>query len=104
MTGKLKTFWELLKTAGSHWVEDKAPRLGAALSFYTVFAIPPLLIIVLFIVSLVFDPDKVRSQMFSEVGGLVGEKSAHAIEAVMAAQTQADKGAMASAIAIVTLL
>lgn len=104
MAFTVKSFWNLLKTAGSRWIEDKAPRLGAALSFYTVFAIPPLLIIVLFIVSLIIDPETVRTQMFAEVGGLVGEKSAQAIESAMAAQSQVNKGAMASAIAIITLL
>jgi membrane protein len=104
MAGKLKSFWELLKTAGAHWVEDKAPRLGAALSYYTVFAIPPLLIIVLFIAGLVVDPAKVRSQMFSEVGGMIGEKSAQAIESAMTAQSQSNKGMMASIIAAATLI
>jgi membrane protein len=104
MAANLRGFWQLIKTAGVHWMDDKAPRLGAALSYYTVFAIPPLFVIVLFIASLVFDPEQVRSQMRSEVGGLIGEKSAEALESAAAAQSKNQKGFWASAIAVVTLV
>jgi membrane protein len=99
-----KSIWNLFKTAGSNWVDDKAPRLGAALSYYTVFAIPPLFVIILFVASLVLDPEKVRSMLFSEVGGLIGEKSAQAIQMAMQAQSQSSKGMVASIIAVVTLV
>lgn len=99
-----KSIWNLLKTAGSNWVSDKAPRLGAALSYYTVFAIPPLFVIILFLVSLVIDPDKVQSLLFSEIGGLIGKNSAEAIQSAMTAQMQSNKGLFASIIAGATLL
>jgi membrane protein len=99
-----KTIWRVVKTAGSSWVEDKAPRLGAALSYYTVFAIPPLFVIIIFVAGLVFDPAQVRSALFNEVGGLIGGKSAHAIESAMTAQQQGNKGMIASILAIATLI
>jgi membrane protein len=100
----LKSIWNLLKASVTAWIDDKAPRLGAALSFYTVFALPPLFMIAIFIASLVFNPDTVRTDMFSEVGGLIGKKSAEAIQSAMAAQYQSDRGAFASVAAIVTLV
>lgn len=99
-----KSIWNLLKASVSAWSEDKSPRLGAALSFYTIFAMPPLFMIAIFIASLVFDAESVRTQMFSEVGGLIGKKSAEAIQAAMAAQYDTHKGLMASVIAIGTLI
>jgi membrane protein len=60
--------------------------------------------IAIFMASLVFDPTSVRTQMFTEVGGLIGKKSAEAIEAAMTAQYQTNKGILASAVAIVTLI
>lgn len=99
-----KAIFNLLKVSISAWSEDKCPRLGAALSFYTVFAMPPLFMIAIFIAGLVFDPSAVQTHMFSEVGGLIGKKSAEAIQAAMAAQYQTNKGLLASAIAIVTLI
>ena len=99
-----KAIWNLLKASVGAWTDDKSPRLGAALSFYTVFAMPPLFMIAIFIASLVFDPDSVRTHMFTEVGGLIGKKSAEAIQSAMAAQYETNKGLVASAIAIVTLI
>ena len=104
MAQSLKAIWNLLKSSVTAWIDDKAPRLGAALSFYTVFALPPLFMIAIFIASLVFNPEVVRSEMFSEVGGLIGKKSAEAIESAMAAQYQSHRGTFASTAAIVTLL
>jgi membrane protein len=104
MRPTLKGVWNLLKSSVSAWGNDKAPSRGAALSYYTIFAMPPLFMIAIFIASLVFDPTSVRTQMFSEVGGLIGKKSATAIEAAMSAQYQTNKGLLASAIAIVTLI
>lgn len=99
-----KAIFNLLKASVGAWSDDKSPRLGAALSFYTVFAMPPLFMIAIFIASLVFDPSSVQTQMFSEVGGLIGKKSAEAIQTAMVAQYQTNKGLVASAIAIVTLI
>ncbi|HET7625152.1 MAG TPA: YihY/virulence factor BrkB family protein [Verrucomicrobiae bacterium] len=100
----LKNFWSLIKTSGSHWVEDKASRLGAAISYYTVFAIPPLFVIVIFIASLVMNPNTVRSAMMSQVGGLIGQQGAHAIETAMTAQSHGKQGILPGIIAAVTLL
>jgi membrane protein len=104
MAVNVKAIWALLKTSVGSWSDDKAPRLGAALSYYTIFAMPPLFMIAIFMASLVFNPDSVRTQMFTEVGGLIGKRSAEAIQSAMAAQYEANKGLVASAIAIVTLL
>jgi membrane protein len=104
MPASLRNLWVVFKTAGVNWVDDKAPRLGAALSYYTVFAIPPLFVIILFVISLVMDPEKVQVMMFSEIGGLIGEKSAEAIQSAMNAQMQSNQGIVASIVAVGTLL
>jgi len=104
MAAMLKNTWGLFKTAGANWLEDKAPRLGAAVSYYTIFAIPPLFVIVLFLVSLVVDQSKVQTLLFSEIGGLIGDKSSEALQGAMAAQSQHNKGLIASVIAIGTLV
>ena len=104
MALSLKAIWNLLKTSVSAWIADKSPSRGAALSYYTIFAMPPLFMIAIFIASVVFDPSAVRSRIFSEVGGLIGQKSAEAIEVAMAAQYETNKGLFASIIAVITLL
>src|SRR5579884_2610599 len=52
-----KSFWQLLKETGSEWMTDKAPRLGAALAYYTVFSLAPLLVIIIGIAGLVLGHD-----------------------------------------------
>ena len=104
MAVNFKSIWSLLKTSAGEWSKDKSPRLGAALSYYTIFAMPPLFMIAIFMASLVFDATSVRTQMFSQVGGLIGQKSAEAIQAAMTAQYETHKGLVASIIAIITLL
>lgn len=100
-----KAIGNLFKDSVIAWSDDKSPRMGAALAFYTAFALPPLFMIAIFIGSLVFDPMEVRSQMFTEVGGLIGQKSAQAIESAMAAQYEdSNKAVFASAAAIITLI
>lgn len=104
MRSVFKDAWGLLKVSVSEWSSDKAPSRGAALSYYTIFAMPPLFMIAIFMASLVFDPSSVRTQIFSEVGGLIGKRSAAAIEAAMTAQYESNKGLLATAIAVVTLI
>src|ERR1700744_2961554 len=96
--------WNLIKASVSAWSDDKAPSRGAALSYYTIFAMPPLFMIAIFMASLIFDPTSVQTQIFSEVGGVMGKSSAEAIQAAMSAQYQMNKGVFASVVAIVTLL
>jgi membrane protein len=100
----VKSLFGLLKKAVQEWIKDGAPRLGAALSYYTIFALPPLFIIVVFVASLFLDEQAVRSGLLEQVGGLVGQKGAEAIESTMAASNPQGTGTIASIIAIVTLI
>src|SRR5438067_13322387 len=100
----LKGIWELFKATGQGWVKDNAARLGAALSYYTIFALPPLFIIVIFIGSLVLDEQAVRSGLLQEVGGLIGQKGADAIQSALRASNPHATGLLASVAAIATLI
>ncbi len=55
-----KAIFNLLKASVSAWSDDKSPRMGAALSYYTIFAMPPLFMIAIFIASLFFDSSSVQ--------------------------------------------
>ncbi len=99
-----KAIWGLLRTAAESWVADNAPRLGAALSYYTVFAISPLFIIVIFIASLWFKKSAVQAALFGELARLVGRQGAHAIQNALNTATPHLQGKLASAIALGTLI
>ncbi|MBK9715906.1 MAG: YihY/virulence factor BrkB family protein [Kouleothrix sp.] len=97
--------WSLLKETVSDWSEDRAPRLAAALAYYTVFALAPLVIIVVGIVGLVFDPNNVQGQIVGQIGGLIGQENGQAIgDIIRNASESKTGGTIATIIGLVTLV
>src|SRR5688572_6469838 len=78
-----KNIFPLLRETAAEWVDDKAPRLGAALAYYTVFSIAPLIIIAITITGLVFADS--QAQVLSEVRKATGDKGADAVQSMIAA-------------------
>lgn len=74
-----RTFLGLFREAYKIWLEDRAQRLGAALAFYTLFSIAPLLVIVVSIAGLVFDEEKARNQIVSALTTQIGADAATAV-------------------------
>src|SRR5215471_2867345 len=100
----LKAVWQILKDTGQCWIKDNAARLGAALSYYTIFALPPLFVIVIFIASLCLYERAVQSGLLEQVGGLIGNQGAQAIQSALRATNPHATGLLASIIAIGTLI
>jgi membrane protein len=94
----------LAKETFSGWSEDKASRLAAALAYYTVFSIPPLLIITLAIAGIFLDEEAARGQIVGEISGLVGQDSADAIETMIQNASQPGESVAAAVIGVVVLL
>jgi membrane protein len=106
-TGYLKRFRaykDLLIKAYRAWTEDEASRLGAALSFYTMLSLAPLLVIVVAIAGFIFGREAAQGQLMNQLAGLVGPDGAKAIEAMIAGQEKKAAGAIASILGIVTLI
>ncbi len=100
----IKAIWGVLRTAAESWMADNAPRLGAAVSYYTVFAISPLLIIVIFIASLWFKRSDVQLALFNELARLIGSHGAQAVEDGLSAAAPHAEGKLASIVAVATLI
>lgn len=96
--------WQMLREAAQEWQDDKAPRLGAALAFYSVLSIGPLLLIVTAIAGLAFGPDAVNGYLFAELRHLVGDVGASAIQAILASSANPEQGIIATIIGLVTLV
>jgi uncharacterized BrkB/YihY/UPF0761 family membrane protein len=60
---RLKAIWQLVRDTFSEWSQDNAPRMGAALSYYTAFSLAPLLIIAIGIAGLVFGAEAARGEI-----------------------------------------
>ena len=98
------TFRSLIKETYLRWSDDKVPRLGAALAYYTVFSIVPLLIIVIGIAGLVFGEEAAQTYIMTQVQSLVGPQSAEALEEMLKTANKPSYGYTATGIALVTLL
>ncbi|HZZ70659.1 MAG TPA: YihY/virulence factor BrkB family protein [Pirellulales bacterium] len=97
-------WWQILKQTISEWSDDEAPRLGAALAYYTVFSLAPLLIIVIAIAGRVFDPADVQRELNTQFKNLMGPEGQQAITSMIAAAQKPKSGLIATVIGVVALL
>src|SRR5215212_5952005 len=93
--------FRLMVKAAKAWSDDYAPSMGAAISYYTVFALAPLLVIVIAVAGAVFGREAVQGQIVAQLGGLVGEQGASLVQGLVAASSDTDKGLVAGAISFV---
>src|SRR5262245_39602865 len=91
-----RALWHLLKEAAADWSHDRAPRLGAALAYYTVFSLVPLLVVVIGVIGLVFGEEAAQSAILSQIATLVGEQSAVAIKDMIQRAEQPSTGLLAT--------
>lgn len=99
-----RTIWSLVKETFSAWSDDRAPSMGAALAYYTVFSLAPLLMIVTALAGVVFGPDAVRGEIVGELRNLVGEAGAKAVEQMILHAWNPSTSLWASVVGAATLL
>ncbi len=78
--GLLSKTWYLLKTTFNEFNDDNAIKLSASLSYYTIFALPPLMIIIITVCGFFFGRDAVTGQLYGQINGLVGNDAAIQIQ------------------------
>jgi membrane protein len=96
--------WLLLKETARSWYEHEPLQSGAAISFYTIFSLPGLLVIVIAVAGLIFGNEVVTAKISGEVGALIGGDAAADIESIVARARESGSGVLASIIGIATLL
>jgi membrane protein len=101
---KAKTYWQILKEAGNGWIDDKAFRMGAALAYYSLFSLAPLLLIAIGIAGLIFGERAARGEVFGQLRNLVGAEPASAIEEILAHAGREGGSGWAAGIGLVVLL
>jgi membrane protein len=101
---KLKEIFGLFMETFKEWNEDKAPRLAAALAYYTIFSIAPFLVVVIAVAGLVFGQDAVRGRLDEQIQGLVGVEGADMIQELIQNVRRPSENRMATVIGIGTLL
>ncbi|WP_240980026.1 YihY/virulence factor BrkB family protein [Ramlibacter agri] len=93
----------LFVQAGKSWSDDDAPSMGAAIAYYTVFSMAPLLVIAIAVAGAVFGHDAVTGQIVTQMRGLVGEQGATFVQSMVAASSDTHQGLVAGIISVVVL-
>lgn len=96
--------WSLVTKTISSWSGDFAPSMGAALAFYTVFSIAPLLLIVTAVAGYFFGANAARGEIVSQLTGLMGKAGAQAVEGLIASANDPSQRSIAAAIGFVVFL
>ncbi len=97
------TLLALLRRSLSDWLDDDAQRLGASLAFYTILSISPLVVLLVAIVSLVFDRSSAQARLLTEVQAWVGADGREAVRAMLASSQKASSGVVATVLGLSTL-
>ena len=100
---KPNALWEILKEAAIEWDRDGVSRLAAALAYYAIFSLAPLLIIVIAIAGLLFGREAAQGEIVSQVQGLIGRQGAEAVETMLRAASRPVSGVIATVVGLITL-
>lgn len=100
----IKRFYALLKQTVMNWLDDYAPSMGAAIAFYTVFSLAPLVIIVIGVAGFFWGHEAVQGQLFHQVSALVGAEGGKAVESVVLGAQEPAQGIAATVLSVVMLM
>jgi membrane protein len=97
-------WWALFSHAASQWSAHKDARLGAALAYYSIFSIGPLIVVAIAVAGLIFGQDAVRGEVSEGLRSMLGESGAKAINGMLVAADRPSQGIFASVIGIGALI
>jgi membrane protein len=100
----LSKWWTLLKETGLGWSNHKDSRQGAALAYYSIFSLGPLIVIAIAIAGMAFGTDAVQRQVFDTLQGLLGQSGTQAVESMLKGANRPRAGLIATIVGIGTLV
>src|SRR6185295_15297237 len=100
---RMRDFWALLSETFNEWLEDKAPRLGAALAYYAAFSIAPLLVLLVAVADFFYRADTLE-RVQSQIALMAGYNAAEAIVATIRGVKNTGGGVAATILSIITLI
>ncbi|HEX4782323.1 MAG TPA: YihY/virulence factor BrkB family protein [Usitatibacter sp.] len=95
--------WNLVKRAFSGWVDDAAPSMGAALAFYTLFSLAPVLLLAISVAGFFMGRDEAQNLLITQLTGMLGEKASIGIETMLDAAGSRDPGKIPALVGTLTL-
>jgi membrane protein len=99
-----KEGFSLLKDSGKEFMDDGSTTQAAALSYYTIFSLPPLLLLILMILGAVVDPHEVQQQLQGQLGALMGPSASRQVGAMMQQANQPGSGSVLTTILSIAAL
>ena len=100
----IRSWGPLFAQSFNDWMEDRALRFSAALAYYSIFAMAPLVIIAISVAGLIFGDEAARGQVYQQLEWLLGPKGAAEIQSLIQASSDPHKSVLATAIGVITLL
>ncbi|MDF2688036.1 MAG: hypothetical protein K0Q80_1001 [Microvirga sp.] len=100
----LSETWQLFKVAFAGWWNDRAMSLGASIAFFTVFSLAPMLLAAIAVAGLAFGREAAQGAIVAELGGMIGNNEASALEAMIASASNVGSGIVGMTIGIFTFL
>ena len=101
---KFSEYFTILKTAATDFIDDQGMKLSAALSYYTIFSLAPMLLVMITVLSIFFGRDAIQGQVFEQISGLVGAEAATQLQDILKNAELSNKSGVAAAIGVGTLL
>ena len=99
-----KQIWVLISKSVSAWQSDYAASMGAALAYYTLFAISPLLIIAIAAAGIVFGHEAARGEIVAQIQGIIGQEGAMAVEGLLKNANARGQNIFTTAVSVITLV
>ncbi|KAF2406306.1 membrane protein [Pseudomonas antarctica] len=103
LSGRPAAWWGLTKQVATSWLDDYVPSMGAALAYYTIFSLAPMLLVVMSMAGLLFGEDAARGEIQAQLQNLMGERSAGAVQSLLVSVREPAEGLTATAVGMVLL-
>lgn len=100
----LRKIWRVPVSAAWAWIDDRAPSMGAAIAFYTIFSLAPTLLLVIAVAGIAFGEEAARGALIGELSGLIGTQAGEAVQAMIANAGRFEGGIVATVVGLATLL
>ncbi len=101
---KLKNTWKLIRQSFSDFVDGRAIKLSAALAYYTIFSLPGLIIIIIWITDIFYGKEAVEGSVYNQIAGLVGRDAAIQVQEIIRNAALSNDSTFATIIGLVTLI
>ena len=101
---QFEQIWNLIRKSVVAWLDDYAPSMGAALAYYTLFSLAPLLIIAIAVAGLVFGQEAARGEIVAQIQGLIGREGAIAVQGLLKSADGPARDIIATLISTVMLV